>query len=247
MIRIYKANMVRLVKNPFFLGGCALAFLLTLLAATHRMDNILTFLAAGGPDQIMFFMSAAMVAFFTIFTVIYTNTEYSNGVIRNKVISGCSQSQVYLSHYLTNVSAAVIMFVFYCLGGFLGGARYNAYFFKANIAFMFALFAYIAAVNAIAMRLKKVVFAIVASMLLLNTAFNAVMFGNLILSLLEGKALFIGSVIYNLSPLGQWFVYTGFTDETCNPGFAIQMVSSIVMIVLITLIGMLGINKRDLV
>lgn len=247
MIRIYKANIVRLVKNGFFLIGCALAFLLTLLAVKHKMDNILTFLAGGGPDIIMFFMSAAMVAFFKIFTVIFSNVEYSNGVIRNKITAGYSQTQIYLTHYLTHLTAALIMLVFHILGGVIGGARFDAYIFKAYVAFMVSLFAYIAAVNAIAMRLKKIVFAIVASMLLLNAAFNLLMFGNLILSILEGKALMIGSAIYNITPLGQWFVYTGFADDAANPGFAVQIIISIILITVATFLGLIKINKRDLV
>ena len=246
MIRLYKSNMMRLFKNYFFLGGCAIALVLTLMTVKHKLDSVFVFLKGGSPEGIMFFMSAAMVAFFTIFTVIYTNTEYSNGVIRNKITAGFSQTQIYLSHLLTHISAALIMCVFYVLGGVIGGARYKAYYFKANIAFMLALFAYIAVINLIAMRLKNVVVAIVLAMAVLNISFNMVLFGNLVVTALKGKALFIGAVIYNISALGQWFVYTGFADEEVNPGFLVQLALSVIIFVLVTLIGLIKINKRDL-
>lgn len=244
MFNLYKANMARLFKKSFYIFGLVVALAATYVFTSSTVE--ISFLAGAEPVDRMVFVSAAMVAFFTIFVPIFTNSEYTDGVIRNKMISGLSQKEIYVSHLLTEISAAVIMWVCYMVGGILGGAKLDGNHIIADLVILVALFNYIATVLVVSFRLKKLVPVIIFAAIIFNCTFNSVMMGNLALMLTNGTTQKVMSWLYNVSALGQWFTYTGFAAEEAYPGVAAQLLISSVIIVLMTLVGTFRLNKRDL-
>ncbi len=237
--------MARLFKKSFYIFGLVVAVIVTYAFTSNMVE--LPFLAEAKPADIMIFVSAAMIAFFTIFVPIFTNSEYTDGVIRNKMIAGISQKEIYISHLLTELSAAVIMWVCYIFGGIIGGARLNSNYIIANVVILFALFNYIATVLVVAFRLKKIVAVMIIEAFIFNMCFNSVMMGNLFLTLTKDGVQRVMSWLYNVSALGQWFTKTGFADEVANPGVKAQVLISFVIIIVMTFIGTFRLNKRDLV
>ncbi|MCR5585456.1 MAG: hypothetical protein K6F63_08505 [Lachnospiraceae bacterium] len=243
MLNIYKANLRRVLKHGFYIFGCIVAFLGTMLSAYMP---IFPFLEGKTPEIRMFFVSAAMVAYFTIFIPIFCNVEYSDGVIRNKVIAGYSQTRIFLGHLLTQFTAVFIMWGFYMLGGLVGGARPKGEELISNIVVLFAVFAYAAVIQALSFRLRKPVPLVVSSAFLFQYCFSSVMFGNAILMNAKGTSAFVGSLIYNIPSLGQWFSRSGFADDIANPGALWQLGMSLLMIAVAGILGLYGIEKRNL-
>lgn len=246
MINLYKANMKRITGNFIFIGGCIIAFLATfaftanLMGMKGRFENF-------GPDRRMFFISIAMMVFFTIFVPLYTNLEYRYGVIRNKIAAGYSQSQVYFSHLLGHLTALAIMMASYLVGGILGGARDFGKMAVLNGVLFFALCGYVAAMMLISFRILKVVVLSIAAFLVLNVCYTGCMVGNALLSfVLKGTAKQIGVILYNMTAFGQWFSGTGLSDDFINPGRWQQLVISIVVTLVMVLLALIGLNKRDL-
>ena len=247
MLRLYKANMARLLKNIYFIGGCIIA-----VAATYAVTAniiLIPFLENKDISLRMFFVSAAMVAFFTVYIPVFTNAEYSDGTIRNKLIAGYSQKQVFLSLYLSYASLCLIMWVCYMIGGIMAGADPFRTLLSANIIMLLALMAFIAFMLAMSFRLTKMVFAVIGAGVIFQMSFSMVMFGNAILMVLSDAgndtAAFIASLIYNVNALGQWFSHTGFADDITNPGNLLQILISLGLVMLMYFAGTAGLDKRD--
>lgn len=244
MTNLYKANTKRLFHNLLYIAGCVIAIVATALFTAGMMHN--SYFDRLGEETRMLFISAAMVAFFTIFVPIFTNPEYADGCIRNKIVMGYTQKQIYMTYLLSHFTAAFVMWLFYMAGGIIGGARLNVKTLLINIVILFAVFSYISLLLIISLRLKKMVTVVILSILVLNVNYTCVMFGNALLTRTKGTSRKIGAIIYNIPSLGQWFSHSGFADDFTNPGMLIQLNISLIIILVTTLLGTLAINKRDL-
>lgn len=246
MFNLYKANMKRITGNTFFIAGCLIAFLVT-LAFTANLTGMTGRFEKIGPDRRMFFISIAMMVFFTIFVPLYTNLEYRYGVIRNKIIAGYSQKQVYVSYLVGYFTALGIMMIAYMLGGIFGGAGDYGNMIVLNIILYLALCGYIATMMLISFHIQKIVALSVAAFLIMNICYSGCMFGNALLSfVLKGTAKKIGVVIYNISVFGQWLARSGFADDFVDPGKIMQMVISVIVIVVMMFFATIGLDKRDI-
>lgn len=246
MSNLYKSNMRRLSRNPLFIGGLALAFLAT-LAFTSNMIGMTGRFAAIDNEKRMFFISIAMMGFFTVFVPVFSNVEYGNGVIRNKIVAGYSIKQVFYSHLLTHISALFLMSVVYMIAGILGGARISGAMLLKNAVLFFALCAYISVLMLLAIRVKRIVVLIGYTFLILMFSYSVVMIGNALLSfVLKGSAKTFGTIIYNMIAFGQWFSNTWIGVDEINPGNIAQLAISTGMILIQMLLGTFRLNRRDL-
>ncbi len=244
MLHLYKANIRRLLGNIYFIGGCLIALIVTYLFSA----KIFTFSFMNGMESAgrMYFVSAAMVVFFTIIVPVFNNTEYGDGTIRNKVIAGYSQTQIYTSLLLSYLTMAAVMWVCYLLAGIAGGAKLNGVAIVSNLVILLAVANYIATVMILSFRIKNLIAAVIAAMMLMYLCSNLVLFGNALLTFTKGTTQKIISFVYNISVFGQWFSRTGFADDIANPGAPAQILISCVIVVGLTLLGVAGIDKRDL-
>ena len=245
MFNIYKASVLRLIKNLPFIIGCLIA-----IGATYFITDTglkLEFIENLSHEERMFFASAAMALYFSFFTTIFVPVEYADGVIRNRIISGFSQKQIYFAHLFTQYTAVLIMHVFYLAGGLLGGARFTGKGMLKVLVFFISLLAYVTITNLIAFRVKKVIVSTIITMVMFNGCFNLVMFGNVILSfVLDDKYFKVGEIIYNLNILGQWFSNTRYAESFVNPGSGIQLIESASILILIAILRSIGLKKREL-
>ena len=245
MFNIYKGNVLRLVKNTIFIIGCMLAFVITFLITVGKFP--LEFLLSLEKADRMLFASAAMTLYFSFFTTLFVTVEYKDGVIRNRIISGFSQTQVYIASLLAQYSAVVIMHIFYLLGGLLGGAKQSGDFLMKILIYFLALIAYVTVTNAIAFRNKRVVASTILTMVLFNLCFQSVLVGNAIISFMEdAKAIKIAKMIYNIHALGQWFSLIPFSFDYTNPGYPVLIALSFAIIIPASVIGLIGLKKREL-
>ncbi|WP_044916827.1 hypothetical protein [Butyrivibrio sp. WCE2006] len=246
MINLYKANMQRIFKNILFIGGLIIAFIATyaftanILHMTGRFEKM-------GCDGRMFFISIAMMGFFTIFVPVFTHIEYSDGVIRNKIIAGYSQKEVYFSHMLSHFSALGIMIVCHMIAGFIGGVNISGQLLLRYLILFLALCGYISVLLILAMRIKRMVLLAVLTFLVLQICYTGIMIGNALLAFVfKGTQRYIASLIYNIVAFGQWLSRTCIADDYTNPGTLAQILISLAVILISALIGTLGLGKRDL-
>lgn len=246
MKNIFIANMYRILKNWIYILGCIIAFVATYIF-TANLTGMTGRFGEMGCDRRMIFISLAMVGFYTIFVPLNANAEYRDGTIRNKLIAGFSQKEVYLGVLFSHIASLAIMETCYFIAGIIGGAAVNGGLFTKNIIMFLAISGYISVLELIAMRVRKTVFVAIFAFIILNLLYNIVMIGNLLLAfVLKGNAFIVGRIIYNISVMGQWINQIGFADEKNNPGPGIQMIISISVILITVFLGTLRINKRDL-
>lgn len=246
MKNIFIANMYRILKNWIYILGCIIAFVATYIF-TANLAGMTGRFGEMGCDRRMIFISFAMVGFYTIFVPLNTNAEYRDGTIRNKLIAGFSQKEVYLGVLFSHIASLGIMEICYFAAGIIGGATVNGGLFTKNIIMFLAISGYISVLELIAMRVRKTVFVAIFAFIILNLSDNIVLIGNFLLAfVLKGNAFIVGRIIYNISVMGQWINQIGFADEKNNPGPGIQMIISISVILITVFLGTLRINKRDL-
>ena len=251
MTNLYKANMNRILKNPLFIGGCIIAFLVTYTCVAGVIDYM-GLSSDLNIESRMYFVSIAMTVFFTIFVPLYTNMEYRYGTIRNKLVAGYSQKQVYLSQILGYFSALAIMTAVYLLAGILGGARDFGKVFIPCAVYFLSLCGYIAFMMLISFRITRAVFLSLLAFGVLNVSYSITMIGNFMISfVLKGVALKIGIIVYNMTPIGQWMIWFmklmfGEPDPKLNLESPAQILISVVVTIVMMLLATAGINKRDL-
>ncbi|MCR5249877.1 MAG: hypothetical protein K6E50_04660 [Lachnospiraceae bacterium] len=247
MLRLYKACMARLLTNIFFIGGCVIALVVTFAVSSGWMR--ISFLSEADSSRRMFFVSIAMCVFFSIFVPYSISPEYKDGVLRNKMIIGYTQKQIFGAYYLSHASLLFLMTLAYLIGGILGGAdpfgRYGIPILTVFVAFLF----YLTVLCFISFRVKNVIVVAVVITMLFQAAFGMTMFGNAILMAFDNagniEARNVTALIYNLSPFGQWFSNTGFSDDYANPGTAAQLLLSVGGSALVLFAGTLRLNLRE--
>ena len=250
MTNLYKANMNRIARNPIFIGGCIIAFLVTYASVANLVD-FFGMSSKMDPEGRMFFVSIAMMVFFTIFVPLYTNMEFRYGTIRNKLVAGYSQKQVYLSQILGHFTALAIMTTVYFLAGILGGARDIGKVIVPCGIYFLSLCGYIAFMMLISFRITRIVLLSMMAFVAMNFNYSLIMSGNFLISFVfKGLALKIAIIVYNMSPFGQWLIWFfklmfGEMDIT-YPGIPTQILISAGITIVMMLLATVGINKRNL-
>lgn len=246
MKTLYIANMRRLGKSILFILGLIIAFAATFIftnetiglgSATARMT------AAGRA----FFISIAIIAFFTIYSSLTICFEYSDGVFRNKVISGYSQRQIYFSGLLTQLSALFIMWIVNIISGVIAGARPDGSMIVSLIVMLIGMMSYAAIVYSLSFRIRKTIVSIIISYLLINFCFNMILFGNYMIMITKGIANKIVILLYNVNVMGQWFTRADMFAEDANPGTIIQILLSLALLCLTIFVSNIKLDKRDII
>ncbi len=243
MISLYKANLRRLFKNIIFNAGLVIAAIVTFVYTEKRVTTI--FLENKTPDDIMIFLSVAMIFFFAIFVPIYLGAEYADGTFRNKVIVGHTQREVYISNLLAIITGVMVMIIVWFVSGILAGAPLSKELFIYIVVEIFALAGWVAFLTLISLRCDKMITSVVISMAACFISFNWITFGNLFMMNAKGTRLLIGEIIYNIPAMGQWYASSCFYAQSMNPNLFIKVAISLCVIVTTLVIGITGINKRD--
>lgn len=243
---LYKSNMRRLGKSLFFTGGCGLALLLTILF-TSNVIGLKGTLGNMSCEGRMFFIGIAMMGFFTIFVPLFTNTEYRDGVIKNKILAGHSLKHVFFSHLLTHFSALFLMTLFYLAGGLMGGASLKGHLLVKNLILFAALGGYIAVLTMLALRFRNTKILCILAFIYLDVCYALTMAGNALISMiLTGTAQKLGILLYNTTAFGQWMIHGGFTQDFFNPGNGVQLLISAVVILISVFLAIFRLDRKDL-
>ena len=121
MSKLISANFVRLKKDKVFWGvlifmTAAGVFLPVTGYADMRRSGYIVNL-----DSRFFFCSILVVIAMAVFCSLFIGTEYSDGTVRNKVVTGHKRSSIYLANFaaaaITGAAACAVYFAVYlCVG-----------------------------------------------------------------------------------------------------------------------------------
>lgn len=126
MSKLLSANFFRLKRDKIFWIVSAAMLVISAFSminngitaqkyADENIDNNLTVL-----DSCYFNLLPMIGFFFSIFISLFLGTEYSEGTIRNKLISGHTRTDIYLSNYLTCLAGTEFIYVLFLIGGLTG-------------------------------------------------------------------------------------------------------------------------------
>lgn len=246
MRKLIKGNVIRLFQNKLFLAGCGIAMFFTFLWCAGFVE-ILPVLS-GEPMERMIFSSGAMLFFFAFFVPIYVGVEYTDGIIRNKIISGHKQKTILISDMITMFVGVVFMTICWFIGGVAAGGFESSRI--AGFAFISIIYtcAHTAIITTLSFRSRKTVASICVSMVGFFLLFQMMLFGNLLVKVLglQAEARDFGLMIYNLNIVGQWFSHTYFSFGEVSTLPVIQILISVAIIFLAWIIGVIDLEKRDL-
>ena len=108
MIKLLSANFLRLRKNHLFWGTLVFSALLAGFRVTTLWRDHVDVGVPSTLDECLFTYAQIIGLTAAVFISLFLGTEYSDGAIRNKIVSGCSRLAIYLAGLLTAFAAAVL-------------------------------------------------------------------------------------------------------------------------------------------
>lgn len=133
MYNLLSANFARLRKNGLFWEEIIGMFLLGVCEVWNQYKLGVKLEAHASLENVFVFYSLFMGILTAIFVTIFVGTEYSDGTIRSKLISGHSRITIYLGNLITNILAMVLVCISYMSAILIVGVPLLG-FFKTDMA-----------------------------------------------------------------------------------------------------------------
>ena len=125
MSKLVSAGCSRLWKNKIFWVsmGTLLAYSVLYMISGIR-DAQMSAAANSGYqyslDQYYFHYALTIGLFCAVFSSMFLGSEYSDGTIRNKIVAGCTRTEIYLSSLILTFLASLLMIAAWLIGGLAG-------------------------------------------------------------------------------------------------------------------------------
>jgi len=118
MRNLLSANLLRLRKSVLFWGTLILSFGFGICVTVSQVTEQIRY--GGFPDSPAFSRYAALIGVvIAVFVSLFFGTEYNDGTIRNKIITGQPRVSIYLANLITGAACALLFCTAYfvaCLG-----------------------------------------------------------------------------------------------------------------------------------
>ncbi len=275
MNRLFRANFTRLLKDYVFwlisvvLFGYAVIYMLN--GCRQEKSGL-----AGGRHFLedYYFQFAIVIGLFAaVFITLYLSVEYSDGVVRNKIIAGYTRRSIYLSNLLLTFCASFFMMCMGLLGGLVGIPTFGVWnmgafpVFVCVLVLMMFLFAFCAIFTFINMLLQnKSVGAVVTILVFFALLFVASTMMNRLAQpetvsdvmftaegvvfddpkpnplYVDGAARGVLDFVIDVIPAGQGLRLA--SNEVAHP--VRMLLSSMVLAVLVTIMGIFAFERKDL-
>lgn len=120
MNNLVSAGLQRLKKSYVFFAGLLSMIAITIYHMLTKSNEAIRFVEQYYLDNFYFDIGPFMGVFCAVFISLFIGTEYSDGVIRNKIIVGHSRTKVYLSHFIICLIACESFVLMWIIGGLVG-------------------------------------------------------------------------------------------------------------------------------
>lgn len=244
---LFRAYSARLFRNKLFLGGTALAFAVTYFITAngltlHRFGQYET------DFDYSLTVSLGIPCFFSVFTAMFLGTEYSDGTIRNKLASGKTRTQIYVSSFAAMALALFVMTAAWLAGALAGASTLpdSGYIAACTVRILFYNLANVAVLVLLSMNITKPRVSIVLEFCLFEMgAFMALAFQGL-MCITEGAAYEALRFLNNFNPFGQWLMNSLLGDREAMMSSGMQTGFSVMIIASMTVFGLFLMNRKDI-
>lgn len=123
MYKLLSAGFARLKKNYIFWTGMVTMLVVTICHMMSKSEEAIVWIEQGTMhylDNYYFDMGPFIGVFCAIFVCLFIGTEYSDGVMRNKLSVGHTRTRVYLSNFIVSLAACECFVVMWIIGGLVG-------------------------------------------------------------------------------------------------------------------------------
>ena len=123
MYKLLSAGFARLKKNYIFWIGMVTMLVMTICHMMSKSKEAIVWIEQGIMhylDNYYFDMGPFIGVFCAIFVCLFIGTEYSDGVMRNKLSVGHTRTRVYLSNFIVSLTACECFVVMWVIGGLVG-------------------------------------------------------------------------------------------------------------------------------
>lgn len=251
MIRLTRADVFRLVKNKLYIFGVAAAMFGTIYSIKGGLFDGTSY-PESTPLGYMKLISVGVMIFMSVFTALFFGKDYSDGIIRNKLIAGYKRHEIFLGDMASAFVAVLGMTAAWLIGGVISGVD----FFSSALAvftikmILFSM-AYEAILCLLSIFITNVSAAAAISVVLMQMMlFGSFISGNIYDNMAEGtinKSIF--KMIINISPFGQWANNTIFgvgIIKGMDMGTLYDIIVSVVIVAVCAIVGIMNLNKKDL-
>lgn len=242
MRALIKAEMIRLYKNKLFITGNILAFLITV--AFCKYFNMVRPSQSGIINFYANFVSLGIMAFSSLFTSLFIGELYVGGVIRNKVIAGHKQTNIYVASMVTIFVGVLTTTGCWFVGCMVAGYHLEMYTLKYILILLFAAIAYAGVLTAVAMRIKNSAVSCGITIVFFFISYVAAISVHAAYVWAEEGTGMIWKVLLDIMPMGQWFAI--FARDGAELPLIVMLLISVILVGLAYLAGTIGLDKREL-
>lgn len=111
MNNLLHANFMRLKKDKVFWGGIILNMLLCIIACISMYGLMIELDITVYSDNLALGSIILIGVILSVFSSLFVGTEYSNGIIRNKIVVGQHRYNIYLSNFISCAIAGIITYL----------------------------------------------------------------------------------------------------------------------------------------
>ena len=244
---LLRADLARLFRNKLLYLGTVCAFAITFwFTGQAKYMNILSRPETDFDYSLL--ASLGIPAFLAVFTPLFIGVEYRDGTIRNKLITGKTRTQIYLSSVIVTALAVLIMTAAWLAGAATGADTLPS---AGVIA--------ISTAKTIAYNIAGISVLVLISYAVTNyqnalgfefTLFQTGAFGALALQglmvIAANPIMPLLKFILNLNPLGQWLLDSPIGDYEAKLPVPVQFAMSVFILAAMTFFGIRMLNKKDI-
>jgi len=252
MGKLVKANVARLLKDQLLYVCFVIAVVMTYIVTKADME--VATLHGLTQNNCMVVISGAVYGFLAVFVPMFEGVEYGNGVIRNKIIMGYTQKDVYFAHLIASAVIIAAVELLWLVTGVVSGADFTTELLMYAVSMFFSNLAFASIITCLLMRTRNTIVTVIVSALLFYVSFISCLMTNYIVSHGSGGIKKVSIAAENINPIGQWFTHTimcndhyaSAGDELIGFGIMAQIIIAVLVTVGFTAIGIFKIEDRNL-
>lgn len=250
MIRLLKVNYFRLKKNFCF---CFLMGLMCLFGVFLYINNIGLYpercINCDNMFEEMFFNFLSLNwIIMPIFISLFIGTEYSDGVIKNKIVNGHKRTNIYFANLLASIIVCFIYSICYVVFALITGivlkhnfilntsvvlvVLFNSIFLNILISSLFTFVSMVISNNKGSVITSMAI--VIWSMIVVPNIFSK-------MQMVSGSIKIIYNLLLKILPYGQIFMMSNFDGN-----YSDFWIYSIIMIVIFNFYGVFLINKKEI-